>query len=80
MINPHQVSGFKEVVKQFIILTEGGPLLQPKLITDKKGNSDHTITYGYGYTFIRKGTNGKWSIYSNLYDDLATSPINIVIE
>lgn len=37
---------------------------------------DHTVTYGYGYTLIRKADD-RWSIYENLGADLATIGITL---
>ena len=37
---------------------------------------DGTVTYGYGYTFIRNGTRS-WERYDNLDDDLADIGITL---
>ncbi len=66
MIAPTITSEFDKIVKKMIFNSEGQPIRQPSII---RGN-DHTVTYGYGYTFIRKDKYGKWSIYENLEDDL----------
>jgi Ca2+-binding RTX toxin-like protein len=38
---------------------------------------DNTVTYGYGYTFIRKGKNDTWSIPNFIYNDLAEIGITL---
>ena len=66
MIAPTFISNFDEIVKKMILKAEGHAE-QPKNI------GDHTVTYGYGYTFIRKSNiKGKdvWSIYGYLEGDL----------
>lgn len=55
MIAPTLISNFDEIVKKMIFNSEGDSIRQPSII---RGN-DHTITYGYGYTFIRKDSKGK---------------------
>jgi hypothetical protein len=65
MIAPTVISDFDKLVKKMIFNSEGDPIRQPSII---RGN-DHTVTYGYGFTFIRKG-GGKWSLYGDLDADL----------
>src|SRR3972149_3725039 len=72
MIAPTVISNFDEIVKKMILKAEGNAE-QPKNV------GDHTVTYGYGYTFIRKSNiKGKdvWSIYGNLKDDLLSIGIS----
>lgn len=42
-----------------------------------KDIKDHTVTYGYGYTLLRKGSNDEWEIYKYLNADLATIGITL---
>ena len=51
------------VLTRLIEAGEGPAYLRPSVIT---GN-DHTITFGYGYTFVRSG-----SRYTHIVADLAT--------
>ncbi len=64
MISAHQISNMGELSRLMILGAEGfNP--QPTNV------GDHTITYGYGYTFIRRGSNNQWGICENLTVDLA---------
>lgn len=70
MIAPTIISNFDEIVKKMIFKSEGDPIRQPRNV------GDHTVTYGYGYTFIRKNSEGVWSIYGNLKTDLLSIGIS----
>ena len=65
----HVVTNFNTLLRQMIRLSEGlGP--QPYNL------GDNTITYGYGYTFLRRSGN-KWGVYTYLDDDLAAVGIEL---
>lgn len=64
MINTHQISNTGELVRIMVLGAEGSNLTQPTNV------GDHTITYGYGYTFIQRGTDGKWFVTGTLANDL----------
>ena len=68
MITPHTIGNMDQVVKKVIFNSEG---IEP----EPTNVGDNTVTYGYGYTFIRKGD--KWNIYGNLYSDLAAIGITL---
>ena len=70
MINTHSISNMDQVVKKMIFNCEG---IDPE---PTKNIGDNTITYGYGYTFIRKGSDG-WATYENLDSDLAAIGIEL---
>ncbi|MCJ7784182.1 MAG: hypothetical protein MUP41_09620 [Desulfobacterales bacterium] len=64
MITPHGISDFDKMVKKMVFDSEG------KNITVPTNIDDHTVTYGYGYTFIRKNSQDVWSLYGDLDHDL----------
>jgi len=66
MIAPTFISNFDEIVKKMILKSEGKNIEQPRNIV----GGDHTVTYGYGYTFIRKNSQDVWSLYGDLDHDL----------
>jgi len=63
MITPHTTSDFDKIVQKMILKSEGENISVPHNI------GDNTLTYGYGFTFIRKKKD-VWNIYENLDDDL----------
>lgn len=71
MITPHTISDFDGIVQKMILNSEGENISVPHNI------GDNTLTYGYGFTFIRKNIDGEWSIYGDLDADL--DEINITL-
>ncbi|MGZ3535782.1 MAG: hypothetical protein ACXU9K_11220 [Thermodesulfobacteriota bacterium] len=67
---PHPpIGNFDQEVQKVIFNAEK---LDPEPTCNK---ADNTVTYGYGYTFIRKGD--IWRIYGNLDTDLAAIGITL---
>ena len=71
MIITHPIPNLGEVVRTIVLRTEGPPERQPRNV------GDHTVTYGYGYTFIQRAENGTWSKTTTLDDDLAAIGITL---
>ena len=69
----HAEDGFDVKLRQVVFGAEGSLLAKPGDV------DDHTVTFGYGYTFIRKGALGIWATYEFLVADLATPGIGIVL-
>lgn len=70
-ITYHTLSNFNAVQLLAIKVTESLHA-QPQ-----NAGQDGTVTYGYGYTFIRKGAGNVWSIYPHLNADLAKVGIRL---
>jgi len=66
MINTHKISNMEELARIAIFGAEGNMEETPRQVASK----DRTVTYGYGYTFIRRGRK-KWVLHKYLEDDLA---------
>lgn len=57
MINAHSISNMDQIVRKMIFNCEG-------ISYEPENIGDHTVTYGYGYTFIRRGD--VWRAYGSL--------------
>lgn len=66
----HVIENQDAVARRLIQSGEGHNLVRPTNV------GDHTITLGYGYTFIRKGGGG-WNVIDALIGDLADIGISL---
>jgi Ca2+-binding RTX toxin-like protein len=71
MITVHPISNMGELVRVMVLGAEGRPERRPRNV------GDHTITYGYGYTFIQRRKDGTWFITTTLASDLAAIGITM---
>jgi|WetSurMetagenome_2_1015567.scaffolds.fasta_scaffold00104_39 GH24 family phage-related lysozyme (muramidase) len=72
IIKAHRISNMEELARIAIFGAEGNMEETPRQVASK----DRTVTYGYGYTFIRRGRK-EWERYKYLDDDLATIGIKL---
>ena len=69
-ITYHTRNDYNTLMLDMIKAVEGaGPKLYPAV--------DPTLTWGYGYTFLRKDITGRWSINEFLEPDLGIAELNI---
>jgi len=62
----HSIENQNETARRLIQSGEGKNISKPKNL------HDHTITLGFGYTFIRKDSRGMWFVPRDLPIDLAS--------
>jgi hypothetical protein len=72
MIKVHKISNMEELARIAIFGAEGNMEETPRQVSSK----DRTVTYGYGYTFIRRGPD-RWKLYEHLDEDLASIGITL---
>ncbi|UQG64865.1 calcium-binding protein [Marinobacter sp. M2C] len=65
----HTIANQDAVARRLIQGSEGSNLALPTNV------GDHTVTLGFGFTFLRKGADGAWSVLGSLAQDLASVSI-----
>lgn len=61
---------YQDYVRTLIKKGEGGPLYE---VTEV---GDHTATIGWGYTFVRKGSETSWGVVGSVIADMLAIGIN----
>jgi hypothetical protein len=73
MIEVHKIADMEELTRKAVFKAEGRMEEYPRQV-----GGDRTVTYGFGYTFIRYGGPKKgWKRYENLDNDLAAIGIKL---
>ena len=70
-IATHVIANQDALARRLIQSGEGTNLSTPTNV------GDHTVTLGFGFTFIRRGTNNAWNVLDSLTADLATIGITL---